>query len=71
MQLHASDPDNDLLSYSLLSDGPIPTGHLGGDGLLSFAPAPGEVGTYHLTAVASDGKLQALQPFVLTVAPTR
>src|SRR5262249_8307183 len=44
------------------------TGNLQSDGTLTFTPTPAEVGTYHLTLVASDGPLQATQDVTLTVA---
>jgi RHS repeat-associated protein len=67
VKLHATDSDGDTISYFLLSDSSIPTGKLAADGLILFAPAPGDIGTYHLTGVASDGTLEATQPFTLNV----
>jgi RHS repeat-associated protein len=66
--LQATDPDGDPVHFSLPSSGPLPTGNLQSDGTLVFTPTPAEVGTYHLTLVASDGALQTTQNVTLTVA---
>jgi RHS repeat-associated protein len=66
--LQATDPDGDPVHFSLRSTGPLPTGNLQSDGTLVLTPAPSEVGTYHLTLVASDGALETTQDVTLTVA---
>jgi RHS repeat-associated protein len=65
--LQASDPDGDPVHFSLKSADPLPTGNLQSDGTLVFTPTPDELGTYHLTLVASDGAQQATQNVTLTV----
>jgi RHS repeat-associated protein len=69
VKLQATDPGGLALTYALSNDsgGPIPTGSLAADGTMTFAPTPAELGTYHLTAVASDGTLQGTQQFTLSV----
>ncbi|MEA5620583.1 DUF4114 domain-containing protein [Cronbergia sp. UHCC 0137] len=53
-QVVATDPDNDVLSYSLL-DAPF-TAEIGDDGLLSFAPGGVLQPSYDFTVEVSDGR---------------
>jgi RHS repeat-associated protein len=66
-QLKATDTTTGAAITYNLQGATIPTGMLAADGSLAFDPMPSEVGTYKLTAVASDGSLTATQPFTLTV----
>lgn len=67
LPLQATDPDGDPITYSLRSEGELPTGVLRGDGTLEFRPAPDEIGTYTFTIVASDGALETTQEVTLEV----
>jgi RHS repeat-associated protein len=67
--LVATDPDGDSVVFSYRADGGLPTGTLKGNGSLVFKPKPGEIGTYALTLIASDGGLQTEQTITVTVAP--
>src|SRR5262249_13604798 len=65
--LHATDPDGDLLTFSVRDGAALPTGQLRSDGTLVFTPTPDEVGVYHFTVLASDSALEATQDVTLNV----
>ena len=67
LPLQATDPDGDPVTYTLRSDGELPTGILRGDGTLEFRPTPDQIGTYTFTIVASDGALETTQEVTLEV----
>jgi RHS repeat-associated protein len=69
VHLHATDPGGAPITYSLKA-GSLPTGRLQADGTLTFQPSPTDVGTYHFTAIASNGAATDTQPVTLTVAGT-
>ena len=48
LPLEAVDPDGDGVTYSLRSDGPLPTGQLRGDGTLDLYTDPGPTRQLHL-----------------------
>ena len=55
-QLSASDPDNDTLTYSVVSLNPLPSGAtFGSSGTFSWKPASTQVGTYSFTFRVDDG----------------
>jgi YD repeat-containing protein len=67
VDLAGTDPDGDLLTYSLRSNGDLPTGTLNTSGKLQFTPSPNELGTYEFTVIASDGVLTAERNVVVNV----
>lgn len=67
LPLNAVDPDGDVVTYTLRTDGDLPTGQLRGNGVLEFRPRPDQVGEYVFTVVASDGALEATQEVTLNV----
>ncbi|QUY44819.1 RHS repeat-associated core domain-containing protein [Acaryochloris marina] len=69
VQLMATDPDGDAVSYFLQPNGPLPTGMLESDGTLVFNPSPDQLGTYEFTVVASDGIIDSTQTVTLEVVP--
>jgi RHS repeat-associated protein len=66
IELQASDPDGDVVTFALISDAALPTGSLSA-GVLTFAPTPQQVGEYQFTLVASDGSAQVTQSIALSV----
>jgi VCBS repeat-containing protein len=55
-QLPASDPDNDMLSYTIVGDGPAHgTVSAGSEGIFTYIPAPDWFGTDSFTYRVSDG----------------
>ena len=69
LPLSATDPDGDPVAYRLLSNGPLPTGRLTGDGRLIFTPTLAQVGSYGFEVVATDGAAETAQPVSLDVLP--
>ncbi|MGB7416806.1 MAG: LamG-like jellyroll fold domain-containing protein, partial [Thermosynechococcaceae cyanobacterium] len=67
LPLNAVDPDGDVVTYTLRTDGDLPTGQLRGNGVLEFRPRPDQVGEYTFTVVATDGALEATQEVTLKV----
>ncbi len=67
--LRASDPNGDPITFTIQSNGPLPTSTLEPNGTLVINPAPSDIGTYNFNIVASDGSRQATQPVTLTVSP--
>ena len=67
--LIATDPDGDMVTYQIQSDQTLPTGKLSGNGTLSFAPTPDEIGTYTFNLIATDGAATTTQEVTLTVEP--
>ena len=67
LPLAATDPDGDTVTFSLRSEGDLPTGTLGGNNVLEFRPQVDQVGTYTFTVVASDGLLETTQDVTLNV----
>ncbi|MGE0756877.1 MAG: peroxidase family protein, partial [Pirellulaceae bacterium] len=73
LQLAATDPDGDALSYALVRTGgtapgdTLPAGIVRTDGSVVFQPAPDELGTYTFDIVVSDGSLEARQAGTLEV----
>ncbi len=65
--LVATDPDGDLVTFSIQSDDALPTGMLQANGTLTFSPTPDQVGDYAFTLIASDGALQTTQEVTLHV----
>ncbi len=63
----ASDPDGDLVRYSISADGGLPIAELTPEGLLRVTPAPGQEGVYSFRVVASDGFSKTVVPVSLTV----
>jgi hypothetical protein len=64
-KVNAQDQDNDPISYSINN---MPTGMtIGSDGTISWTPKDTDVGTYKLTVIVSDGRLNASQSFTLKV----
>jgi len=73
-QLTATDPDGDIVTFSLGATGSasasslnLPTGMLRGYGVLEFTPAPDQLGQYTFDVIASDGVLQSRQTVTLDV----
>lgn len=62
-----TDADGDRVTYKLRG-GDLPTHQLRADGSVVFSPRPEEVGTYEVTAVATDGSAEVTRRFRLTVA---
>ncbi len=62
----ASDPDNDSLSFSLISELPFEQD----GGTWYWTPEPGDAGDYEVTVVVSDGKLSDNQSFFVHVKKT-
>ncbi|MEL6554066.1 MAG: peroxidase family protein [Cyanobacteria bacterium J06621_11] len=69
IDLAATDPNGDRITYSLRSDGELPTGKFDGTGKLVFEPTPNQIGTYDFTLVATDGATETTQQLSLTVEP--
>lgn len=65
--LNATDPDGDLLRYSIRTDTRLPNVELTSNGRLRVNPVPGTEGDYAFTVVVSDGFLTAEQPMNLSV----
>jgi RHS repeat-associated protein len=61
LTLVADDPDADLVTFSLTSDGAMPTGSLLPNGVLELRPQPTDLGSYTLTLLAHDGIHQVSQ----------
>lgn len=65
-QARAVDPDNDVLTYTLLS--PIVAGaNLSASGLFSWTPVTGSEGEYTVAIRVSDGKAAVTQSYTLAV----
>ncbi len=69
VQLQATDPDGDPITFSLGNSSALPTGMLEGNGILVFTPTIDELGTYSFTIIASDGELEATEEVTLKVIP--
>ena len=67
IQLMAVDPEGEPITFSLESDGPIPTGRLEADGTLVFSPTPEQLGAFQFTVIATDGQQQTNQLVTLDV----
>ncbi|MBS3108631.1 putative Ig domain-containing protein [Candidatus Woesearchaeota archaeon] len=65
----AFDPDNDTVSYSLITAPANMTIDLA-SGLISWTPINSQVGINQVTVQASDNNLTSLQLFTITVANT-
>lgn len=65
--LLASDSNGNKITFSLETDGDLPSGGLQGNGTLEFAPTPKQLGTYTFTVTASDGALETSQEVTLEV----
>ena len=68
LQLVASDPDGDALTYSATGLPPSLTVNAA-TGLISGTVAPASAGVYSVTATASDASLATSQTFTWTVTP--
>jgi hypothetical protein len=68
LQLVASDPDGDTVTYAAAGLPPSLTLNTA-TGLISGTLAPGSAGTYSVTATASDGSLTQNKTFTWTVTP--
>ncbi|HUG66855.1 MAG TPA: Ig-like domain-containing protein, partial [Pirellulaceae bacterium] len=73
-QLSATDPDGDIVTFSLGAAGSasasslnLPTGILRGNGTLEFKPEPDQLGQYTFDVIASDGVLQTRRTVTLDV----
>jgi membrane-associated phospholipid phosphatase len=60
-------PNSSNATFSLSSEGQLPTGMLLGDGTLTFNPTADEVGTYPFTVIASQDGQQSEHEFTLQV----
>ncbi len=68
IQLAATDPNNDRLTFALSGDTTLPAGSLqASTGQLEFTPAPEDLGTYQVEVSASDGVLSTTRTFTLNV----
>jgi YD repeat-containing protein len=67
LPLAATDRDGDPITYRLQSDDSLPTGKLGGDGILKFNPKPDQIGSYEFTLIATDGVEEVSQTVTLDV----
>ena len=67
IDLQASDPDGDRVTYLIESTAELPTGTLEGDGKLRFSPSPDQIGTYEFTLVATDGIAETRQQVTIDV----
>ena len=67
IQLEASDPDDDDISYSLVPNDVMPTTSINGSGLIEIAPTPDQIGSYVYTVMASDGAETIEQTFSVDV----
>ncbi|TWU48737.1 tRNA(Glu)-specific nuclease WapA precursor [Rubripirellula tenax] len=67
LQLLATDADGDELTYSITSQTPLPNATQFAGGRFTFAPTPGQVGTYTVEAIVSDSLLSDRQTFTLIV----
>ncbi|MCO6458565.1 MAG: pre-peptidase C-terminal domain-containing protein [Pirellulaceae bacterium] len=65
--LEAIDPDGDSITYSIRADGLLPANMLLADGMFVVTPAPGDIGAYNLTLIASDGVLETSREIMLQV----
>lgn len=63
----ATDPDGDLVRYSIRSATGLPIARLTSDGLLTVTPAPGQEGAFAFEIVASDGFAKTSLPVSLTI----
>jgi hypothetical protein len=60
----ATDLDGDPITYSIWD---IPEGATFADQTFTWTPVDGQVGTYNVTFIASDGKTQTTQTIIITV----
>jgi RHS repeat-associated protein len=67
LNLAATDPNGDPVTYRLQSDDTLPTGTLEGNGILKFNPKPNEIGSYEFTIIATDGVEEVSQTVTLDV----
>ena len=67
INLPATDPNGDLITYSLESDGALPGYELFASGSLTFKPSPLEIGTYRFTVIATDGVASTPREVTLNV----
>ncbi|QDS86922.1 Putative deoxyribonuclease RhsC [Rosistilla ulvae] len=69
LDLGASDPDGDSLTYRLAPVAPavLPSGSIDARGMLHLAPTPNEIGRYEFEVIASDGASETRRSFVLDV----
>ncbi|NET39467.1 MAG: hypothetical protein F6K19_47135, partial [Cyanothece sp. SIO1E1] len=67
LPLVATDPNGDAITFSLQSNGALPTGRLAADGTLEFTPKPDQLGAYEFTVIATDGVLETSQTLTLNV----
>jgi len=71
--LVASDPDGDVVTFSLSATGSasaglsLPTSTLHADGTLEFTPAPNQLGQYTFDVIATDGALSTRRAATLEV----
>jgi Putative Ig domain len=70
LQLAASDPDGDVLTYAATGLPPSLTVN-GTTGLMSGTLSIASAGTYSVTATASDGTLSRNKTFTWTVTPSQ
>ncbi len=66
-ELIATDPDGDPVTFSIRSDGPLPTGMLSANPHIIFTPTPDEIGSYTFDLIASDGTAETVQTVILDV----
>ncbi len=74
--LNATDADQDLIAYSIVSvsspsgtgaASKLPASSIEPDGTLTFRPTKADIGTYQFDVFASDGSLKAKRSMTLTV----
>jgi len=66
--LDATDPDGDTVTYSLAATDGLPTSEFSPAGSLIIKPAPGDLGVYPISIMATDGALTVTQNITITVA---
>ena len=69
-QLSAFDPDGDAITFSIASNGPIPTGQLDADGNLVITPYPDDLGNFTFSVQVTDGTEVVSQDVVVNVVPS-
>ena len=69
VSLNATDSDDDPVSYSINSEGPLPRGRLAADGTLSFSPSPEDIGIYDFQISVTDGVNTTTRTVTLDVQP--
>lgn len=69
IRLGAFDPDGDQVTYALAGAESMPSTRLSANGNLIVAPAPGQLGDYRLTIMASDGVGETQREVLVRVVP--